>query len=80
VGKKNDNESDDKGHGYRVVKDYFDWGYKVFMHNFFTLPKLFKDFKSKAIGACGTICTKMKGVVADKTNLKMKKGNDPIFF
>jgi hypothetical protein len=85
VGKKNESENDDDGLGYRVVTDFvkdFDRGYKVFMDNFFTSPKLFADLKSKGIGACGTIRTNRKGVVADiaKTKLKMKKGDDPIFF
>jgi hypothetical protein len=50
-------------------------GHKIFMDNYFTSPKLFNDFLSRKINACGTVRYNRKGIPLSFSpkELKMKK-------
>lgn len=64
--------------GDQVVMELLD-GYD--MDNFYTSPSLFAKLEENNIGACGTVKANRKGMPQqlNPRNLKLKKGDDPVF-
>lgn len=56
-------------------------GHIVYMDNFYTSPDLFVELKRNGIGACGTARHNRKNMPGNikPENLKMKKGDNPVF-
>ena len=77
-------QSENLGLGFSVVNELLhglnNCGYRVFMDNFFSSPKLFAHLKDLDIGACGTIRCCRKGLPPDVTAVKLKKGEKPVFW
>ena len=61
----------------RVVKDLLDGyqglGHHLYVDNFYTSPKLFKDLLETGTLACGTVQSNRRGFPPElKTNIKLK--------
>jgi hypothetical protein len=64
----------------KLVKDYENLGHIIYMDNFYSSPELFDALKSKNTGACGTVRLNRKNLPPAMKTLKLKKGDDPVFF
>jgi len=52
-------------------------GHKLFMYNFFSLPRIFEELLRRKIHSCGTVRPNRKDMPSDfgPKNLKLTKGN-----
>ena len=49
-------------HTMRLMEEYKDQGYVVYLDNYYSSPVLFNDLFQNGISACGTVCVNWKGL------------------
>ncbi|XP_067934983.1 piggyBac transposable element-derived protein 4-like [Watersipora subatra] len=86
TGKEHNPVDKDKGLGYNVVvglleDDFLNCGHHVYMDNFYSSPHPFDALQQLNTGACGTVRVTRKHMPSSlkPANLKLKKGDDPVF-
>lgn len=87
TGKENNPLDEGQGLGYNVVMrlmrdDFVRCGHHLYTDNFYSSPDLFEGLKALNTGACGTVRINRKGLPANlrPKNLKLKKGDEPVFY